>query len=280
MTEFSKFVLLTNSDAANDFDSQWKKIPLEFDIFNEHISLTIAVENKNARLSDIVPLARQISQMVGSIELDNVKESGYGIPCAKGCSACCSYLVPVSVPEIFRLKEQVGSMPVDQQRMILRSCLLASRNLLGKMIPKLFLTKKTSDNSPDTKTISNWYSNLKQVCPFLFKSQCTIYDIRPIACSEYFIKGSSRACKSGKGKAHVIQLPVSMVEVLGRLTSRLENTSVEAVMLPLAPAWWQENEQRQNRSWPAELMADVFVEIIEQIALDNQHVTSCQNVTV
>ena len=132
-----------------------------------------------------------------------------------------------------------------------------------------------NDRFADTQKVANWYANLKQACPFLHKGQCIIYDQRPIACIEHFIKGSSRACKLGRGRAEVVHVPVSMVEVLGELTSRLEDIAVEAVMLPLALAWSHENAERSKRFWPAEIMAECFVEIIEQMALHDLQLAVC-----
>lgn len=274
--ENSKF-LLVETDGTDDFGIKSKKIPLELDIYDRPVSLTIAVQDCQARLCDIVGLARQICQKITSIVLDHVEDCGYGVPCDKGCSACCSYLVPLSLPEVFQLKEEIGQRPVEQQRIILRSCLLASRNLLGKMPPKLFLSRRCSDKTIDTKMVANWYAGLKQACPFLYKSQCMIYDVRPIACREYYIKGSSRACKLGRGKAEVIQIPISMVEVLGQLASRLEHSAVDAIMLPLAPAWCQENTDRADHSWSAEKMARCFVEIIEHKALNSKTAKLCNS---
>jgi hypothetical protein len=64
-------------------------------------------------------------------------------------------------------------------------------------------------------------------------------------------------------------MPVSTLKSLGQLTSELEGTSVEAVMLPLALPWAQENLKRDQRIWPAEMMVERFVEIIKAMASEN-----------
>jgi hypothetical protein len=56
-------------------------------------------------------------------------------------------------------------------------------------------------------------------------------------------------------------MPVSTLKSLGQLTSELEGTSVEAVMLPLALP--------DQRIWPAEMMVERFVEIIKAMASEN-----------
>jgi hypothetical protein len=60
---------------------------------------------------------------------------------------------------------------------------------------------------------------------------------------------------------------VSILEALGQLTAELEQSDIEAVMLPLAFAWAQENLHRAERTWPAVEMVKRFVEIMQEIAL-------------
>jgi len=67
------------------------------------------------------------------------------------------------------------------------------------------------------------------------------------------------------GVAKRIDIPVQMVEVLGRLAGELEGTSIEAVILPLMPAWHKLNQNRRKRTWPAEMMVERFVEIIKSM---------------
>jgi len=61
-------------------------------------------------------------------------------------------------------------------------------------------------------------------------------------------------------------MPVSVLEALGQLAGELEQTDVEAVMLPLSFAWAQDNLERAQRTWPAVEMVKRFVEILKQKA--------------
>ena len=62
----------------------------------------------------------------------------------------------------------------------------------------------------------------------------------------------------------VVKLPVSILECVGQLTAELEQSEVEAIMLPLALPWAQENLGRAERTWPAVTMVERFVEIIKE----------------
>ena len=130
-------------------------------------------------------------------------------------------------------------------------------------------TEVTPASPVDLNLVSNWYTSLKLRCPFLYDHACSIYGQRPLACREHFVKGSVRACRGQRGVAEVLEMPVQLPNVLGQLASELEGTGVEAVILPLALVWCQENPERAERSWPAEMMVKRFVEIVEAMAQMN-----------
>ena len=64
----------------------------------------------------------------------------------------------------------------------------------------------------------------------------------------------------------MVRMPLRVVECLGQLAAELEKSTVEAVMLPLALPWAQENLTRSKRQWPAKMMVELFVEIIKATA--------------
>jgi len=121
----------------------------------------------------------------------------------------------------------------------------------------------------DLNLVSSWYRSLKLACPFLYKGVCTIYEQRPLACREHFVRGSARLCKGGRGRAKVVKMPVRVVDALAQLASELEGTSVEAVMMPLVLVWYEQHPERDERSWPATMMVERFVEIVKVMASKN-----------
>ena len=88
--------------------------------------------------------------------------------------------------------------------------------------------------------------------------------------SEHIATGSPVLCKTDhKGNPNVVPMPVSVLEAIGQLTAELENLDIEAVMLPLAFPWAQDNLLRAERTWPAVTMVKRFVEILELMASKN-----------
>jgi hypothetical protein len=69
-------------------------------------------------------------------------------------------------------------------------------------------------------------------------------------------------------------MPLSITEALARLAAELEQSSIEAVMLPLALPWAEENRQRWERTWPAPMMVEKFVNILKDMASKNSAVVA------
>jgi len=250
-----------------------KIIGLELDILGKTLSFRIGVGEGRARLADIVPIARSLCDSITEAIVRKAHEEGSYIPCGKGCSACCKRcLVPMSVPEALRFKEEIIAEPASRRESVWEACIHAAQLILRQRPPES-LIEQTDASFPlqasDMSLISNWYTSLNLTCPFLVNNACGIYQQRPLACREHFIIGSSIACGSQSSLAEVVKMPVQTPNVLGRLASELEGAEMESVILPLALIWCQENPERAERTWPAELMVKRFVEIVKETALKN-----------
>ena len=247
-------------------------IGFELDILGKKLNFRISVGKGQAKLADIVPLARTLCTKITDVMLQSIRSDGGHIPCRKGCPACCSYLVPLSVAEALRLKEEISAVPAYRRESIWKTCLLASRQIFSQRPPKPFMCQ-TTETSPvslfDLNLVSNWYKSLKLACPFLCNRLCTIYEQRPLACREHFVKDSAKACGDQQGIADVIEMPVLLPNALGQLASEFEGTTVEAVILPLALAWCGENPERAERTWSYTMMVKRFVEIVQAMACKN-----------
>ncbi|MHC4343654.1 MAG: YkgJ family cysteine cluster protein [Planctomycetota bacterium] len=249
-----------------------KIIGLELDIFGEPASFNITVGPGQATLADIVPVARTVCEKITGLATEKVRQEGGHIACRPGCCACCHCLVPLSVPEALRLMQEVLNLPESRQKLVQRVWLLTARRILRKKPPQEVVdqpAEPAGDIAPELTAVSNWYHGMKQACPFLREGLCTIYEIRPLACREYFVKGSYRACRGDDAAGQVAEVPVRTTEVLGRLAADLEGTSVEAVMLPLVSVWHQANPHRAEQTWPATQMVERFVTIAKQTAEEN-----------
>ncbi|MHC4336758.1 MAG: YkgJ family cysteine cluster protein [Planctomycetota bacterium] len=251
-------------------------IGLELDILGEVVDIRISAAQRQATLADIVPLARILSTKFVSAVVDKLRKEQKSVACCKGCSACCRHcLVPLSVPEVFRMMQEVLDMPADQSKAILQSCLDAAKTILDGKLESFDLNSSTTNDPTDVSQLGSWYAGLKLPCPFLSGGLCTIYEQRPTACREHLVTDSALLCETKPtDEPNVVMMPVSVVEALGQLASELEGTGVvEAIILPLALPWAQENLQRHQRTWPAIMMVERFVDILQETASKKSAVT-------
>ena len=272
--------VLDHSEGVEEFSGRGARvIGPELDIFGHPLRLQVNVTKEHARLADIVPLARTVSDKLVSAVLARVRKEQKSVACRKGCSACCSrYLVPLSVPEAFRMSEELLGLTKERGEYLLQSYLDAARRILDNKPDDLDLYSSVTADRQQTSHISKWYANLKLTCPFLTEGVCTIYDKRPIACREHIVTGSALLCRTElTGEPRVVKMSVSVLEALGTLASELEGTEVQAVILPLALPWVRESSERHQRTWPAVMMVERFVEILKEMTREDSAAMTCSS---
>jgi len=238
---------------------------LKLDIFGKFLHICIGAKDKPAKLSDLVPLARLLSTKIISLTREHIINKGDIIACRPCCSQCCRYLVPLAVPEAMRLTEEVSAMAKSERKFVHESSLLAAKYIV-EATPKHFIEKFTNTKPKMTlklKDISDWYRQMNLPCLFLLNGLCTIYEQRPIACREHLVIGSASVCEAdGANQAQLVQMPISILEALAQLTSELEQTTIEAVILPFAVIWCRENPEYFKHTWPASQLVGRFINIL------------------
>jgi len=247
---------------------QGKIIDFSFEAAEQKISFSVNIMNEEATLADIVLPARKLSSKVAIAHRQTAAKNGQTVPCKKGCCSCCSSLIPMSVPEVFKLREEFLEMPNDKSNRLLRNCISAAEKILKKTEKEKHLHTFAQEGKQQITQIDKWYSELGLVCPFLSGGGiCKIYEQRPLACREHIVVGTSGSCyKNSKSKPNVLPMDVSVLESLGQLAGELEGTEVQAVMLPFSLAWAQDNLHRAEHKWPAEKMVQRFAEILQEKA--------------
>ncbi len=251
-----------NDLCASRFDGR-EVISFDFDLCGENLQFNISAGTGMVGLGAIVPVARAICDKITDCVVQKNIEQGRRIPCCQGCSNCCKYLVTVSSAEVFSFADDVKKLDSLFYKYVQRKALLACKKMLKKKSP-VFSSNYQLD------ALSDWYKSLNFSCPFLFEGHCSIYDVRPIACREYFITGSPNVCKSKRGSAEVLQMPVSLANILNDFCAEMEGQSDVSIMLPLFQVWANENSERKMRQFPAEHMVRTFVELFEKAVLKNK----------
>ena len=245
-TGIKAFVL---SDGSRQMAGAWRIISADI---GGGPALRIAVRSVQGSLADIVPLARELCDRLLERRLADLP-AGSSVTCRKGCSACCSYLVPVSVCEAIRLGQDLSDMPVPQRLRLERATMSAARKIMDFPQPP----------DGDIEDVSRWYRSLELDCPMLQNHLCQIYDVRPLACREYVVDKPPGLCEIDSLDSP-LELSVSVSQALGTLAGQLEQAPLEAVMLPLWLAWQYANQPRANRHWPMMEMVRRLVSILAQ----------------
>jgi len=261
-------VIRLAAEAGSGDDAGWESIKLDLGASAQQAELFILVEDRPARLAELVPVARALSQRITEGALRQAELGGARVPCTKGCSACCYYLVSLSVPEVFCLWEETLAMPARQRLGIEQASLAAARRVLSDRPPEGFAECRCQGTTECPAELldaaSQWYREFELPCPFLAEGICTIYEQRPISCREYHVTSDAGSCGGGEAEPERLLPAVRMSEVLGRLAAEVEGTGVEALMLPLALIWAGDNQQRGRRTWPAPLLAERFAQIVAE----------------
>jgi Fe-S-cluster containining protein len=248
---------LSIDNADNKCELCKETVEFDLDIYGEPVLFRIDVISKMIKLSEIVPLAYEISSIISDILLTKSINEGIIVPCRKGCEACCNYLVPLSIPEAFNLRETVLALPEGRRNAIFNSFLNSAKSILQK--------EKEDLPSMELSQLSRWYSQMNLTCPFLSDNACGIYNNRPVACREHLVTGTNLFCNPAQEKDfHKIDLPVSILECLGKLSAELKNTDVEAIIMPLALLWTQENPDSDIETWPSVEVVRRFTEMIRE----------------
>ena len=225
------------------------------------VRLTLIANHDRVCLSDIVPAAHRVCDIITRLAAEQLAESGKEISCKKGCAHCCSYMVSLSSAEAFYLQKHIHSLDAGTRRPIMHSFLRGARTIAANKIPPV--NTPDMDESQRLESISDWYQKMNIKCPFIVDNECSQYDARPLVCREHMVTSPPAGCRPFSGMfTKTVELPFSTAEVLMEISNHVESTLDEAILLPLTMAWCNANTQRAQKKYPAALLAEKFIETV------------------
>jgi Fe-S-cluster containining protein len=260
------------------FDSSRTTIPFEVFAAERILRLSISLVSRPVPLSELVPMACQLSQAIVEATSHRIEESDGRIACRKGCDACCSYLIPISPAEAYHIRDKIFKLPQSEQKTLFRSCQHTTRQLVDHKIPAT-LFSPTQDHGERLEILSDWYRELNLPCPFLVNHACCIYDFRPLACREYFVTSHPSKCRpESTERSTQIPMPLRIAEVLAE-TCRILEDGESSILLPLLPSFLQNNSQRSWALYPAELVVSTFLEVLSDYTQRNYAIAYDESAT-
>lgn len=126
------------------------------------------------------------------------------VQCRKGCSACCSMMIVITLPEAYAL---VTRYPRVVERAV--PALEADLAEVMRIAEELKLPGKGQafmlEEDARGELCSRWWQ-LQRPCPFLAPdSTCSVYEARPLPCRTYHVRTDPSLCA---------QVPAARVEIM------------------------------------------------------------------
>lgn len=245
---------------SNDLDI----VELRIDIFGEPLLAKIGVSNCRATLSEMVPMARSLSDRIVSAVEKQLAANGKTISCRKGCSYCCHYIVAVLSAEAFLIRDEIMALPSDERNGILQNFLNAIERIRSIKIPA-YDTKAVDGDSMKKciENIADWHKKVDMPCAFLADNACSMYEQRPLICRECLTISAPATCKNDSDvNPESVELPVSITKAFTSAADKLEGETSGIALFPLLIPWCESNPQKAEKTWPAKMMVEYFVDAV------------------
>lgn len=257
-------MLLDNEALASaQGDSRIEVISFEHDLLGENATFHFGVLDQSITLAHMVPVVRDVcSRVLARVEQD-LDRKGSGVPCAVDCAVCCRFLIFLSIPEAFRLVEDVLALPVAQRD----SVMVKAADLYKRFQSQLSqpVPPESQDETPEAK-LFRCYRASEPDCPFLDQETCSFYLNRPMVCREHMVSGSAQCASTGEQPPDVV-VPISMAETLAQLAMEVEQGQHEVVVLPGVFEWVAANAARGQCTWPASYMVKQLIAVMQRLWL-------------
>lgn len=235
----------------------------------EH-EITARVQLGATKVSELLPVARAISEGITRAAIDVEQAAGKAISCRAGCTACCRHLVPISTAEAVRLAEVVLAMPKGKRSEVRKRFEKALKQMeragllgpLGKGQRVALLSSKTSV-SERWNDVSRRYFEANVACPFLEDELCSVYSERPMACREFLVTTPAERCATWDGGAREVPRPARMSEVMNDAANALLERQDPSLPLALLLEWASSHKAAFEREGDGEEMVRALLAHIE-----------------
>lgn len=248
----------TEIEKGYEGQHQLVQITAQVDTPDGSLKGKVTVYTGPTQLAELVPPLQALTEGLVNLTLKRERKEGRQISCKAGCGTCCCQMVPLSIPEVFYLRDLVCSQPPKVQQIITQRFdsivdILKQQGLYGEL-------EKPDLGDNEHLNIAKRYWQLKLSCPFLSNGTCTIYPVRPLACREYHVTTPAEWCSDPY--SHPIEKPklnVAMPVLLARLSADLLDMPVKLIPLTLALSWAEANIDIHRRTWPGKWLFEKFL---------------------
>jgi len=226
------------------------------------IELELEVPPGLARVDQLLPMARALTEQIVDLTVSQVEEEGRKISCRAGCGACCRQLVPIAEAEARGIRDLVASLPEPRQSQVKARFAEALLRLdaAGLLAP---LRARADWDNARRREIGLAYFRQGVPCPFLEDESCSIHPERPLACREYLVTSPPEHCADPRvGHVEGVKMPASVWTAVARLDPVEPGArSIRWVPLILALEWTEAHPDEPPGQPAAELVRRLFENI-------------------
>lgn len=256
---------------ASDSTGPAEMASAEFTIEGEHFRLTtrVTVPAGPARVSDLLPIARALSDALAHEICQMAEGAGEKISCTRGCGACCRNLVAVSEVEARRIRAVIEGLPEPRCSAVRTRFAEAHQRLERAGLLKKLQAADRWTNADYTALVGTYFQQ-GIPCPFLEAESCSIYQERPITCREYLVTSPSEYCaRLGSEGVRRVRLPLRVFNAVARWQVPPQTHFLERwVPLILAPEWAEVHPVDPPPKPGLELLRDLLVHLSSSGRLD------------
>lgn len=207
-------------------------------------------------LSALVPKAFKMADRIAREGIEREAKLGSRVSCAKGCAACCRWLVCLSMPEALYMHERFHTLETRRRKKIFCRFLRAKESLEENGLVEVLkrdLTREHGDLTFDHRLylLSRRYHALQLSCPFLEEEACSIYPWRPTKCRQYYVTSPANWCVDPFEKnVRRVSLAQNVTDVLAKIAADLLGEAWRLIALPLALDWASKHDHLARLQWP------------------------------
>lgn len=201
------------------------------------VEMKVTVPTGPCRPIQLLPILRSITEQVVEIGVDQAREKGRTVSCAKGCGACCRQLVPISNMESRELARLVDEFPAARREAVKARFAAGLEQLQSNGIAEKL--RRREDLPMDAwREIGMQYFQQGVPCPFLEEESCSIHPDRPLACREYLVTSPAANCaRPTADTIKMVNLPAKVSHIPAMLERLPDSGRTQWVPLILALEW-------------------------------------------
>lgn len=234
------------------------KLDIDLPLPAAHLRMQLQVNAGAVPPKRLLPVLRVVADQLVEQAVRDAAAQGKRPSCHAGCSACCSYLVPMSRAEAHRLLAVVKALPPAQQA-ALRARHEATRARLAAAGLLEILEHPERISVEGLLEVGDRYFAAAAPCPFLVDDQCSIYAERPLTCREHLALSPAARCSAVGDEGLVL---LTLAAYASRASNAMEDgPSMEEggwVALPLALAYAESHAEAPPAAPAPQLLQRFF----------------------